>query len=54
MIRMFNEVSKWVSTCIVTCDRIRIRARVMVKFIKIAEVLIPSYEAKHYSVSPSF
>eukprot|EP01087_Luapelamoeba_hula_P009404 TRINITY_DN2421_c0_g1_i5.p1 TRINITY_DN2421_c0_g1~~TRINITY_DN2421_c0_g1_i5.p1 ORF type:complete len:382 (-),score=52.20 TRINITY_DN2421_c0_g1_i5:83-1228(-) len=39
MIWRFNRISQWVSTCIIECDRIRIRARVLAKFIRTAEHL---------------
>ncbi|KAL6058729.1 Ras guanine nucleotide exchange factor A, variant 2 [Balamuthia mandrillaris] len=43
MIRYFNDVSTWVYSCVVQCDRLRNRARIMLKFLKLTEVIFPSF-----------
>jgi len=55
MIRQFNEISNWVSTSIVSSQKIRQRVKVMTKFIRLADVHLlplstfafplPSYDA---------
>jgi len=39
MIRQFNEISNWVSTSIVSSQKIRQRVKVMTKFIRLADIL---------------
>jgi hypothetical protein len=38
MIRRFNEISNWVATSIVRAEKIRVRVKVMTKFLRLADV----------------
>ncbi len=37
-IKRFNEVADWVSSCVLSVRRVKPRAKMMTKFIKLAEV----------------